>query len=317
MRLILDIIYCFVGVMNRTLLSIFCFSCAEPFNTDRHNLAGVRILEASVHDGIADAVVWSGEGPYHTNSPKLQWFIDGELVADGFAAPVPNAERYELEVEVSTGEVLYADVVPGPSLSQPIISRFVWSEENGQGYSIEEREKVLVEEDSSSSKDMVFRLEGSTEDEQVFRWSSSGGTLLELSASTVDLFYDTLHFEEDILEERKEGNSDRIHVFLLGMDGKGGTSTRWIDVDFSETNIKLYDEVFLPIADPLDSGLVQVDVVDTEDGLVFENPIYIENIPQEVVHPCMAGPIFDIYWMRQGRCSVRELDGLSIVLDIQ
>lgn len=303
--------------MNRIYICVLGVSCAEPFKTDRHNLDGVRILEASVHNGIADAVIWSGEGPYHSIRPTLQWFVDGALVGEGYGVSVPDAERYELEVQEPDGTILYADVVPGHTLPQPMISRFVWSEEqDSQEYSIEARSAVVLEETSKASSDMVVRLQANIDETQIFRWSASGGTLRELSASSTDLFFDTLHFEEDILESREEGNIDRVHVFLLGMDREGGTSKRWIDVDFSGAEIPIYNELMLPLLDSVASGLIQVDFVQTEDGFVLENPIELDEIPQEVVHPCMAASLFDMYWLRQGRCSTSDLHGVSIVMEI-
>ena len=87
-------------------------------------------------------------------------------------------------------------------------------------------------------------------------------------------------------------------------------------MDFSGEEIALYHQLMLPISDSLESGLIQLDVRMTTDGYVFENPIRLDSHPQDSSHICMPDVIFDINWIRQGRCSLTELNGLSIVLDI-
>ena len=93
--------------------SFFLMGCIEPFDTDRHHLKNFRILHAHVHNGIADAVVWSGYGVYHQKSPQLRWFVEGELVAQGFSVEVPISDEYELEVESHDGEIRRALVPYG------------------------------------------------------------------------------------------------------------------------------------------------------------------------------------------------------------
>lgn len=298
---------------------IFClgFSCAEPFRTDRHHLDAFRILEASVHEGVADAVIWSGEGAFHTVSPQLQWLVNGEVVAQGFGAAVPPAEDYELEVLAPSGDLYFADVASGDLLPQFEISRFVWNEQADQEYAIEHRSDVSLEEKTVAEHNDVVRLKTGLEDNAFrHRWSADGGTILELSSSSTDVFFDTLRFEEDELILREEGQKDRIHVFLLTIDERGGTATQWVDVDFSGEDIPIYHQMMLPISEPLESGLVQLDVLKTEDGYRLENPTVLDSPPQEPSHICMPRAIFDIRWIRQGRCSLRSLDGLSIVLEV-
>ena len=304
--------------MKRYFTFCFALSCAEPFQNDRHNLDAFRILEVSVHEGVADAVIWSGEGAFHRSSPHLEWFVDGESVAEGYGAFVPEAQQYELEVVSPSGELYFADVIPGTSLNQHEISRFVWNEGADQKYSIEEREEVALNEGEVATQNDVIRLQTDSQDPLLrHRWSADGGTLLELSSSSTDLFFDVLHFEEEELILRDEGQKNRIHVFLLTLDGNGGTSTQWVDVDFSGEIVPVYRQMMLPILEPLDSGFVQLDVRMTQDGYLLENPIPLESLPQEPSHLCMPDVIFDMHWLRQGRCGLNDLDGLSIVLDVQ
>lgn len=303
--------------MNRFFIFCFGFACAEPFQTDRHYLDSFRIIEASVHNGVADAVIWSGEGAFHRTSPQLQWLVDGEVVGEGYGADVPLAERYELEVLSPAGNLYFADVISGVALSEPEITRFVWSEQENQEYSIEERSSASLDERAMVNRNDVIRLQ--TDEQSVMlrhRWSADGGTILELSASSTDLFFDTLHFEEGALTHREEGKKDRVHVFLLTIDNNGGTSTKWIDVDFSGIEPVLYNQMILPLSESLLSGIVQLDVRMTDEGYLFENPTSLEEVPQEPSHECMSGAIFDMNWIRQGRCSLTELDGLSIILEV-
>ena len=303
--------------MNRFFIFCFGFSCAEPFQTDRHHLDSFRILEASVHDGVADAVIWSGEGAFHRSSPQLQWFVDGELVGEGFGVDVPQAEQYELDVLSPAGELYFADIIPGIAVPQHEIARFAWREQENQEFSIEERSNVSLDERTTVNRNDVIRLQ--TDDQSGMyrhRWSADGGTILELSSSSTDLFFDTLHFEEGVLTHREEGKRERVHVFLLTIDNNGGTSTQWIDVDYSGIEPVLYNQMILPLSESLPTGLVQLDVRMTEDGYLFENPTSLEEVPQEPSHECMSGAIFDMNWIRQGRCSLTELDGLPIILEV-
>ena len=106
--------------------------CAEPFEIDRHTMGDFRILSARVTNGVADAVIWSGEGAYHTNSPQLRWYHSGELLGEGFGISLPEKNDYQLEVESSDGTVLYAEVEIGSSISNLSLQREHWfPEEDG------------------------------------------------------------------------------------------------------------------------------------------------------------------------------------------
>jgi hypothetical protein len=303
------------------LLFIFWVACADPFPFDRHNLQDFRILEADVHNGYADAVIWSGIGPFHHQSPILHWSVDGEVVAEGFDVEVPFAEQYELKVESPGGEILWADVIPGDSLVAPEVSRLVWTEAEEQEYSIDERLHVEIEESGVLSSEKVARLkvseEANTEDVQ-FRWSADGGTILELSTVSTDVFFDTLTFEENELLSREDGEHTRIHVFLLCIDGMGGSSHRWIDLDFSGESTKFFQkEMIVSFEGDAEPGFVQVDFVQTVDGFSLENPVSIDTPSDDIPHPCMKSSLFDLAWLRQGRCTTEDLDGLSLVLEVQ
>ena len=128
----------------RVLLALLLVSCAEPFAFDRHHLRDFRIVEAHVQDGMADAVIWSGEGPFHSYSPLLRWYIDGVLVAEGFDVAVPEADVYQLEVENRSGDILYADVGAGYALDELSITRMSWEEDSISDFSLESRQNVTL-----------------------------------------------------------------------------------------------------------------------------------------------------------------------------
>ena len=140
-------------------------------------------------------------------------------------------------------------------------------------------------------------------EETKLRWSSDAGSILETTADSTDVFRDHLIFEEGELVEREEGIQDTIHVFLLAIDGSGGSAYKWIDLQYNAmTEPKYLDEKIVSLAIDL-QGLVQVDIVQTADGYSLENAIPVSEVPQELAHPCMGDILMDLDWIRSGRCA--------------
>ena len=109
-----------------------------------------------------------------------------------------------------------------------------------------------------------------------------------------------------------------IHVFLLTIDGVGGSSHRWIDLDFSgESTWGFQGEMMLSLEEEIEPGLLQIDFVQSDGGYSLEHPMSVDAPPVEIPHPCMGAVLFDLSWLRQGRCTTEDLDGLSLVLDVQ
>lgn len=297
--------------------SFLCLlACAEPFALDRHNLNSFRIIEAEVVDGRANAVVWSGTGVYHQQQPYLQWFVDNEVVAEGYDAEVPVAESYELKVESPAGDILWADVQPGIALVLPTLARYQWKEEEGQSYDMEAREGVILD-DGPLQTDSVARIQLEASIDAQLRWSADAGTILELSQTSTDVFPNRIYFEDDEVIQREEDYAEEIHVFVLALDGQGGIGYSWLDLDFRDQIDLVYtDNMILPLEDSLDSGLYRVDFEQQNAAFVLSNPETVSEIPIEIPHPCMDSALLNIAWLRQGRCGLTDLDGLSVVVRI-
>ena len=305
------------GVTMRVFFAFFLVSCAEPFAFDRHHLQDIRILEANVQDGVADAVIWSGEGPFHSYSPILRWHVEDVLVAEGFGVAVPEADVYQLEVESEAGDILYADVVSGYALDELSITRMRWTEDSISDFSLASRNNVsLVDEELVEGSVSRLLVEGRAEEARL-RWSSDAGSILETSIDSTDVFRDHLIFKEGELVGREEGKQDTIHVFLLAIDGSGGSVYKWIDLQYNALiEPKYLDEKIVALPSDL-QGLVQVDIVRTADGYSFENVISVEEAPQDIPHPCMESVLMNLDWIRSGRCALTDIDGISVVLELQ
>ena len=59
-----------------SFLSIIWIGCSEPFEVDRHDLVSPRVLGVRLSDSGHFVQVWNGEGPWHDESPTIDWYDD-------------------------------------------------------------------------------------------------------------------------------------------------------------------------------------------------------------------------------------------------
>ena len=300
-------------------LALVGVGCAAPFEMDRHHIQDFRILHAYVHEGVADAVVWSGKGPHHQESPKLRWYIEETLCAEGFSVEVPYAEEYRLEVD--NGEDILQAIVPyGTKNDVRSLSRSQWTPTEDQDYSIEARNAMPTESVARNvSQGKAARLSLQPDDElQTLRWSAAGGSILELSTYETDLFFDQLVFEEGTLVSKSTGTQHDIHVFALQLDNNNGSAYQWIDVHFGEEERVMHQEMMLPLAQSFaETGLISTEIV-VEDGVLrFVATELVEEVETTAL-PCMQGEeLFQLSWLRQGRCALNELQGHRLTLEVR
>ncbi|MEC7984184.1 MAG: hypothetical protein VX278_03415, partial [Myxococcota bacterium] len=295
-----------------TLLSTLIYSmtgCAEPFKTDRHDLDSFRILAARVDNGIADAVIWSGEGAYHRESPILRWYHGGELLEEGYAVALPPFDSYDLEVESMAGETLYAEVESGYRLEPISLMREHWYP--GDDLSMEERQRIALEDGLKMvPENAAARLTNvSSSDTIQNRWMHDVGSVLELSQSSADFFSQRIDFDgEEFTSE--DVDIQIMEVFLLAIDGLGGSTWKWIHLNFTEDVFLQHDEQFIPIPFSQDVGLLAIDVFELTTGYELQNPRFVDDLSAASALECApTDQPFQLLWLKQGRCSLTELDG--------
>ena len=287
---------------------LLALACQDPFDVRRKDLGPYRIAAMGVHEGVASAAIWSGEGMFHSTTPTLTWTLDGQHLGEGFEVEVPEDGLLELEVANGAGEVLYGQLEVGAAPALPDFDRFaVTVDEVG----LEARRALDESPLEGSTTGVRIRLEAV--DGVEARWMSAmgEGTLLELEPFAADVVAEEIVFDDGEIVERTAIEPLMAHQLVLLMDGQGGNRWTWIDAPLlldgpfvrHEGRLLAHDEVF--------TGLASV-TIGPEGTLV--GPL---EPATEDDHEATCGPApFRLAWIVEGRCGLDQVEGQTVVIEL-
>jgi hypothetical protein len=299
--------------------------CDAQFDVSREQLGPFRVAGLGVVDGVASAAIWSGEGLYHSEAPRLQWSVDGEPVGEGWQVPVSaDADLLELAVtDPATGERHLASVQVGTSPGRLLLSRAEL--DLPRSLSLNDRRDVSGEPVLGTvAERMGARLtvapEVSTEAELSARWMMASGSVLPLYPLQADVLSETLSWEGSNLNQRTSLGPGIYSGLSLVLDGAGGNSWLWFDVGFGvDTPLLRHGGMLLQGEAPEGSDQV-VAVLDWNEAGTRVVPTAITVETEDTVFTpmdCVAETsFFEMSWIAEGRCTVDDVLGATVRLEV-
>ena len=287
---------------------LLALACQDPFDVRRKDLGPYRIAAMGVHDGVASAAIWSGEGMFHSTTPTLTWTLDGQHLGDGFEVAVPGGGLLELEVVNGDGEVLYGQLEVGEAPSLPAFERLAVTVDD---VSLEARRALDESPVDGPTPGVRIRLDAVEGVEA--RWMSAmgEGTLLELEPFAADVVAEEIVFDDGEIVERTDIDPLIAHQLVLLMDGQGGNNWTWIDAPLLLDGPFLRHEGRLLAQDDVFTGLASV-TIGSEGALV--GPLQPAT---EEEHEATCGPApFRLAWIAEGRCGLDEVEGQTVVIEL-
>jgi hypothetical protein len=302
--------------------------CQGPFSVERHDLGPFRIAAMGVEDGVARAAVWSGEGMYHSEPLSLAWTLDGVALGEGFDVQVIGAGALGLTAtaadgESRQGEVTVAEAAPAFAFTRSAVDL-------GDDLSLEARTSASETEVTTTvtlEQAMRLRLSFGTQDASALstRWMTADGqgSLLEVDAFAADVLAEELAWDDGELVDRTPLNAGVYPQLALVIDGAGSNRWQWIDAGFGlEGSWMRHEGRLLPwdgAGDPPTSGLVAL-TLGAVDPLLGPAPSGMEAVTdlaqQDVLACAPAGLPFLFSWIAEGRCSLTEVDGARVVVEV-
>jgi len=310
--------------------------CAEPFTVERHVLGPPRLAALGVHNGVARAAIWSGEGAFHRASPELHWSLDGEHLGSGFDVEVPGDGVLELTAVLSDGSELTGEVTVGAWTTVDVLRAEV-DRPAGNALTLADRSAVydpLPVAGSVSSSSMLRVIAARSPDTpETMRWmlGTEAWSVLELDTHTADIVAADVQFEDGEIESVSNSPGGLAPGLALSIDGAGGNGWQWFDVAFDVAQPLLrVDGRLLPIdeassvldgapghvlatlsAEASAMGGAGLRLVDVEAGDDLEADRAAFPDP-----PCSPGTgLLD--HIAEGRCPLGEIDGARVVLEVR
>jgi hypothetical protein len=298
---------------------LILLGCQEPFDTDRHDLRGLRIAAVGVHDGVAEAAIWSGLGPWHEAAPTLAWTLDSEPLGEGFDVTVSSAGVLGLTVtgqdgEVRTAEVTVSSVLPSLSVSRAAVSI-------GDDISIDARRALDAEavEDTVPSGESVRMTLAGLQENASARWMSASGTVLELEVDAADLIPEEILLDDGEISARTALGDGRYPGLALAIDGSGGNDWLWVDAAVGVTEPLLRHRGLLLLSDDVPgAGLVAATLAaDDVGGVRLEAVAAVKDASEQELLSCMpeGAETFELSWIVQGRCPRPDVLGARVVVE--
>jgi len=279
-------------------------ACQEPFDVRRKDLGPFRIAAMGVQDGVARAVVWSGEGMFHSHTPALRWTLDGEPLGEGFEVGASSSGLLGLEVENAEGELLFGEVLVGPPPALPGFERLAVDIDE---LDLEARRQAEESELSGPTQAVRVRLDPIEGVEA--RWMSAlgEGTLLELEPFAADVLAEEVVFDDGVAVDRWPTEAGIYHQLVLVMDGEGGNNWTWIDVPLGVERAGLVEHHGRLITG--EPGLMGA-TVGPEGELLELSPAELDE------HEATCGPApFELAWLVEGRCGLDLVQGQRVVFE--
>lgn len=297
---------------------LLLLACAPPFDVTRKDLGPFRIAAVGVQDGVASAVIWSGEGMTHATAPQLEWTLDGAALGSGWDVAVPDGDGVlELVATHADGTVEAAQVPVAQAPDAP-----TWIREHVTLDSVElaDRRAAQAEPGDSASLDEAVRLTLDGAFTQA-RWMSADGvgTVLELETLAADVVADEITFDssegEFFVAERLPGTPGISHHLVLLLDGQGGNRWVWLDAAFGvDGELARHGGRLLPVDAPLEPGLYAT-TLDADGAPGALDPV--SDLSDQDVDCGVADVPFELDWLAQGRCGLDQVEGARVVLEIQ
>ena len=301
-------------------------ACAPPFDVARKDLGPFRIAAMGVHDGEAHAAVWSGEGMAHAQAPTLSWSLDGEPLGEGSAVSLPDDVQdgalLELVATSAAGEQAQGSVTVQLSAQDLLVQRA--AVELGEDLSLSARREVATLDTQHAAQGQGVRV--SLENARgSLRWMSAEGlgTVLELSETQADVLADEVVFENEegawVVAEREAGVPGIYHQLVLDLDPELGNRWAWVDVavGVDEALIEHFGRL-IPGEVTSDAGLMQATLSAQAGELLLEELSGVEDLSTQTPLDCApVDQAFRLDWVAEGRCGLDDLDGATVVLEIQ
>lgn len=301
-------------------------ACAPPFDVARKDLGPFRIAAMGVHEGVAHAAVWSGQGMAHAQAPSLAWSLDGEPLGEGSDLALPedavDGALLELVATSATGEQAQALLTLLDSTQDLQVQRAAI--EVGEDLSLTTRRELPPLETQHAADGQAVRV--SLENARgSLRWMSASGlgTVLELSETQADVLADEVVFENEegawVVAERELGEPGIYHQLVLDLDPELGNRWAWVDVavGVDEPLIEHFGRL-IPGEVTSDAGLMQVTLRAVSGDLELEALSPVEDLSTQDTLDCApADQAFRLDWVAEGRCGLDALDGATVVLEIQ
>lgn len=302
----------------RPSLLLLLAACQEPFDEDRHDLAGFRIAGIGVEDGVAKAAIWSGIGPWHEEEPTLSWALNGQPLGDGFEVAVSGEGELTLIATSPDGEVRTArvDVREAGGLLTIQRQAVVLDGE----LSLEARRAVVgadVDDSVGAGEAVRLTLGGLAEAESA-RWMSAGGTAMELERDVADFLAEDIVFDDGELISRVPTGAGVYPLLALVIDGMGGNRWLWVDAAVGVEEALLRHEGRLLRADALvEPGLVAATLIeDPIGGVALSEVAAVTDTDEHDALPCFPAAPISLSWIAQGRCARPDVLGARVVLEV-
>lgn len=307
--------------------------CRAEFDVARDALGPFRIAAMGVESGEgcprATASLWSGEGLFHREAPQVSWSLNGDPIGEGWAVPVCGEGLLELSATNAEGEVRLGQVNVSLREGALSVSR---AAVDLSSLELEERREVeAVEVHSIVPLGSATRVSvGGMTESDVLVWMSpdlrdgSGevlpdqGELLELSETQADLLAENWTLDkEGLLETRSAYAGVDSHLALV-MDGQGGNRFLWVDAGFglNEAGFLRHSGRLIDAGVVPDNGLLAATLVETDDGVELTELAEASETDLVETDCAHGAPLFELDWIANGRCSVEELNGQRIVLEV-
>lgn len=307
--------------MRLVFLSLLAFSCAEPFQEDRHDLTQFRIAGMRHYESTVSSAIWSG-GLCHDDRPTYDWRIQEESFT---SETVPLAASADGMAELAVSSSLESRngvLTLGRELDPFQVQRFsiVIAEDLSLDTRLSLEETSL---DGHPQSGDAIRLRATVEEGVEIRWLTAfgNGTLLEVDAHTVDFIPDEMVFEDNEVIDRIQSPAQRFTILALAIDGLGGNQWEWIDIWPDSLTTVWHDgwAIDLGTLSPSGQGYLSAEIQldQNGEGFLFNDAYWSEDLSVQT-HSCVTTEEpFSLDWVVEGRCACSDIIGKRVAVVVQ
>lgn len=269
------------------MLLTLLLACTPTFEETRKDLDGFRLVAMAADGPDLHALVWSGQGAFHTVAPTVTWTIDGAGVT---VAPAPP---FTARVTVDNGTVMEeGELVVQAHAVVPQITAF-----------------------SRTFDGTTAALSFTVETDAVTRWMSTGGTLTETGPNAADWSLLPAPDEDGVVADPAAEDIGLVTIVGLTLDGRGGNAWRWIEVATDAAPYLAVGGRLLPLESPVSSAgryLATLTPAENRAGLVLTDVVpAADTDTADIV--CGLDP-FDPDALADGRCGLDDAADARVLL---